>query len=100
VTALPAQSSWQRLSRGFHRFPLLVATIPLLAGVYEAYAAANAFFSELLLRLPLALFMAFVVYCLVSVVGAVLLRLNRASVAAQAARRTMPSLIRSHELRL
>ena len=95
MTALPAPSSRQRLSRGFHRqrlsrgfhrFRLLVATMPLLAGVYEAYAAANAFFSELLLRLPLALFMAFVVYCLVSVVGAVFLRLDRASVAAQAAR--------------
>ena len=74
--------------------------MPLLAGVYEAYAAENAFFSELALHLPLALFMAFVVYGLVSVVGAVLLRLDRVTVAAQAAGRIMPSCITSHELRL
>ena len=110
---LTNMSTSRRVSRGFHRLRLLLAAMPLLAGVYEAYAAANAdleqqqvitwlsaFFSELVLRLPLALFMAIVVYGLVSVVGAVLLRLDRVSVAAQAARRMMPSLIRSHELRL
>jgi hypothetical protein len=66
--------------------------MPLLAGVYEAYAVASpdleltTFFSNLALRLPLALILAIVVYGLVSVVGAVLLRLHRVSVAAQAAR--------------
>ena len=82
----------RRVGRGFHRIRLLLAAMPLLAGVYEAYAAASpelrltTFFSNLALRLPLALILAIVVYGLVSVVGAVLLRLDRVSVAAQAAR--------------
>ena len=72
--------------------------MPLLAGIYDAYTASGgldhdqslgwvtAFFSELALRIPLALILAFVVYGFVSLVGAVLLRLHRASVAAQASR--------------
>jgi hypothetical protein len=86
-------------SRGFHRLRLLLAAMPLLAGVYEAYAVASpdlehqqviawlaTFVNKLALRLPLALILAIVVYGLVNVVGAVLLRLRRVSVAAQAAR--------------
>ena len=105
-------STSQRVSRGFHRLRLLLAAMPLLAGVYEAYAAANAdleqqqvitwlstFFSELVLRLPLALFLAIVVYGLVSVVGAVFLRLDRVSVAAQAARNKI-ELSRPHAWRM
>ncbi len=97
---LTNMSTHRRESHGFHRLRLLLAAMPLLAGVYEAYAAENAFFSELMLRLPLALIMAIVVYGLVSVVGAVLLRLDRVTVAAQAGGRIMPSFITSHELRL
>ena len=74
LLSLTNMSTSRRVSRGFHRLRLLLAAMPLLAGVYEAYAAENAFFSELVLRLPLALIMAIVVYGLVSVVGAVLFR--------------------------
>jgi hypothetical protein len=86
------------VSRGFHRLRLLLVAMPLLAGLYEAYAASPAlehqqaiawlptFVSQLALRLPLALILALVVYGLVTVVGAVLLRLHDVSIAAQAAR--------------
>ena len=79
-------------SRGPHRLRLLSAAMPLLAGVYEAYEAASPglkvsnFFVELARRLPLALSLAIAVYCLVSIVSAVLLRLHRVSIAAHAER--------------
>ena len=72
--------------------------MPLLAGVYDAYAASrdnvqhhelgwvSAFFAELATRLPLALLLAFIVYGFTSLVGAFLFRLHGASVAAQASR--------------
>jgi len=73
--------------------------MPLLAGVHEAFAAAArdleqqqgldlfiTFCSELVLRLPLSLFLAFAVFALASVVGAFLSRLDGASVSAQVAR--------------
>ena len=74
--------------------------MPLLAGMYEAYAAASSgsskhqhlitwltnFVTELATRLPLTLILAFIVYVLVTLLGAIFLRLNGVSVAAQAAR--------------
>lgn len=85
--------------RGFHRLRLFLAAMPLLAGVYEAYARASpalehqqviawlpTFVGKLALRLPLAIILALFVYGLVTVVYAFLLRLHHASIAAQAAR--------------
>ena len=75
-----------------HRLRLLLAAMPLLAGVYEGYEAASpgfepsTFVIELAHRLPLALIIAIAVYCLVSMVSAVLLRLHHVSIAAQAER--------------
>ena len=72
--------------------------MPLLAGVYEAYAVATralehqqvawlpTFVWKLTLRLPLSIILALFVYGLVTVVGAVLLRLHNSSIAAQAGR--------------
>jgi hypothetical protein len=67
--------------------------------LHEAFAAAgrdmeqqqgidwlSAFCSELALRLPLSLLLAFTVFALISAAGAFLLRLDGASVSAQAAR--------------
>ena len=74
------------------RLRLLLAAMPLLAGVYEAYEAANPGFEpstfglELARRLPLALLLAIAVYCLFGIVSAVLLRLHHVSIAAQAER--------------
>ena len=81
------------------RFRLLLAAMPLLAGLHEAFAAAgrdmeqqqgidwlNTFFNELALRLPLSLILAFAVFALISAAGAFLSRLDGASVSAQAAR--------------
>jgi hypothetical protein len=79
-------------SRGLHRLRLLLAAMPLLAGVYEAYEAASPGLEpsklviELARRLPLALILAIAVYCLVSIVSAVLVRLHRVSIAAHAER--------------
>jgi hypothetical protein len=79
-------------SRGLHRLRLLLAAMPLLAGVYAAYEATSpglepsTFVIELARRLPLALILAIAVYCLVSIVSAILLRLHRVSIAAQAER--------------
>ena len=64
------------------RLRLLLAAMPLLAGVYEAYEAANPGFDpstfglELARRLPLALILAIAVYCLFGIVSAALLRLR------------------------
>jgi hypothetical protein len=73
--------------------------MPLLAGLHEAFAAAGrdmeqqqgidwlrTFCSELALRLPLSLILAFAVFVLISAAGAFLSRLDGASVSAQAAR--------------
>ena len=70
----------------------MLAAMPLLAGVYEAYEAASPGFEpstfglELARRLPLALILAMAVYCLVGMVSAVLLRLHHVSITAQAER--------------
>jgi len=74
------------------RLRLLLAAMPLLAGVYEAYEAASPGFEpstfglELARRLPLALILAMAVHCLIGILNAVLLRLRHVSVAAQAER--------------
>jgi len=81
------------------RFRLLLAAMPLLAGLHEAFAAAardmeqqqgidwlSTFCNELALRLPLSLILAFAVFALLSAAGAFLSRLDGASVSAQAAR--------------
>jgi hypothetical protein len=71
--------------------------MPLLAVVYDACDLASrgdqqilgwikTFFSELTPHLPLALILAFIVYGLMSLVKALLLRLHHVSVAAQASR--------------
>jgi hypothetical protein len=65
--------------------------MPLLAGVYEAYLAANrvadkAFVDELATRMPLMLILALVVFGIVTVIAALLSRLEGASFTAQAAR--------------
>jgi hypothetical protein len=73
--------------------------MPLLAGLHEAFAAAgrdiehqpgidwlSTFCSELALRLPLSLILAFTVFALIGAAGAFLSRLDGASVSAQAAR--------------
>jgi hypothetical protein len=79
-------------SRGLHRLRLLLVAMPLLAGVYAAYEATSpgldpsTFVIELARRLPLALILAIAVYCLVSIVSAILLRLHGVSIAAQAER--------------
>jgi len=90
------RKSWRS---GFKQLRLLLVAMPLLAGVYEAYDAASrdlehepvvawsiTFVEKLATRLPLTLILVFVVYGLVSVVGAVLWRLHGTSIAAQAAR--------------
>jgi hypothetical protein len=78
--------------------------MPLLAGMYEAYAAASSgslssFVDELAPRLPLTLILALIVYVLVTLSGAIFSRLNGVSVAAQAARypieRSRPNNFRS-----
>ena len=83
---------------GVNRLRLLLALMPLLAGVYEAYAAANrvadkafltwlvSFFDELATRMPLMLILALVVVGIVTMIGALLSRLEGASFTAQAAR--------------
>jgi hypothetical protein len=81
------------------RIRLFLAAMPLLAGVHEAFAAAgraleqhqgidwlSTFCSELALRLPISLILAFAVFALISAAGAFLSRLDGASVSAQAAR--------------
>jgi len=81
------------------RLRLFLAAMPLLAGVHEAFTAAgraleqqqgidwlSAFCSELALRLPVSLILAFAVFALISAAGAFLSRLDGASVSAQAAR--------------
>lgn len=72
--------------------------MPLLAGLQEAFVAAShdvreqgidwfsTFCGEAALRLPISLILAFAIFALVSAAGAFLLRLDRASVSAQAAR--------------
>ena len=78
-----------RPTRGFDQLRLLLAAIPLLAGVYAAAVASSnswPFFNEMDRRLPFALILAFIVYVLVSAVGLVLFRLHRVSDAAQAGR--------------
>ena len=74
--------------------------MPLLAGLHEAFTAAgrdmeqqqgidwlSTFCSELALRLPISLILAFAVFALFSAAGAFRSRLDGASVSAQAARR-------------
>jgi hypothetical protein len=81
------------------RLRLFLAAMPLLAGLHEAFTAAgrapeqqqgidwlSTFCSELALRLPLSLILAFAVFALISAAGAFLSRLDGASVSAQAAR--------------
>jgi hypothetical protein len=81
------------------QFRLLLAAMPLLAGLHEAFTAANryleqqqgidwpsTFFSEVAIRLPISLILAVAVFALISAAGALLLRLEHASVSAQAAR--------------
>jgi cell shape-determining protein MreD len=88
----------QRVSRVFN-WPAFFAAIPLLAAVYDAYGVASyaltqqssidwikAFVSELMPRLVLALIVALPVYGLASASRMLVLRLQRASDAAQAAR--------------
>jgi hypothetical protein len=71
------------------RLRLFLAAMPLLAGVHEAFAAAgrdmeqqqgidwlSAFCSELALRLPISLVLAFAVFALISAAGAFLSRLE------------------------
>jgi hypothetical protein len=72
--------------------------MPLLAGVYEAYAAVNRvaetnftpwsvrFFDELATRMPLMLILALGVYGIVTMIGAFLSRLAGASFTAQSVR--------------
>jgi hypothetical protein len=73
--------------------------MPLLAGLHEAFAAVgpdmeqqpsvdwlSTFCNELALRLPISLILAFAVFALISAAGALLSRLDGASVSAQAAR--------------
>jgi hypothetical protein len=83
---------------GLKRLRLLLALMPLLAGAYEAYAAASrvadnafltwlvSFLDELATRLPLMLILALVVFGIVTMIGALLSRLEGASFTAQAAR--------------
>jgi hypothetical protein len=77
---------------------LFLAAMPLLAGLQEAFVAAShdveqqgidwlgTFCSEVALRVPISLILAFAIFALVSAAGALLLRLDGASVSAQAAR--------------
>jgi hypothetical protein len=72
--------------------------MPLLAGVYEAYLAANrvadkafltwlvSFVDELATRMPLMLILALVIFGIVTMIAALLSRLEGASFTAQAAR--------------
>lgn len=81
----------RRTNRGYTQLRILLSAMPFLAGLYDAYTVSHGsidsiFFSELAPRLPLALILASVVYGFVSLVGAFLLRLHGASVAAQASR--------------
>ena len=83
---------------GLNGVRLLLALMPLLAGLYEAYAAASrvadkafltwlvSFFDELATRMPLMLILALVVFGIVTMIGAFLSRLEGASFTAQAAR--------------
>ena len=83
---------------GLNGVRLLLALMPLLAGLYEAYAAASrvadkafltwlvSFFDELATRMPLMLILALVVFGIVTMIGALLSRLEGASFTAQAAR--------------
>jgi hypothetical protein len=81
------------------QFRLVLAAIPVLAGLHEAFIAADryveqqpgidwlsTFCSEAALRLPISLLLAIVVFALISAASALLLRLEHASVSAQAAR--------------
>jgi hypothetical protein len=78
---------------------LFLAAMPLLAGLHEAFTAAgrhveqqqgidwfSTFCGEAAVRLPISLVVAFAIFALVSAAGALLLRLDGASVSAQAAR--------------
>jgi hypothetical protein len=82
-------STAEKINRRFHRLGLLYAFIPVLAGVYAAYEVAthglqqqhainwrDIFIDGVLLRLSLTLLIAFVVYCLLRVVGSIVLRLD------------------------
>ena len=72
----------QLSTRGFDQLRLLLAAMPLVAGVYAAAVASSdsrPFFNEMDRRLPFALILAFVIYVLVSVAGLVFLRLHRVS---------------------
>jgi hypothetical protein len=81
--------------RTFHLLGLLFSAIPLLAGVYSAYEVASRdpgqydtlaiFVTSLAPRLGLALFLSFAVYYVFRAVGAVLLQLDRVSIAAKGA---------------
>jgi hypothetical protein len=78
---------------------LFLAGMPLLAGLHEAFTAAgrhveqhqginwfSTFCGEAAVRLPISLVLAFAIFALVSAAGALLLRLDGASVSAEAAR--------------
>ena len=82
-------STAEKINRRFHRLGLLYASIPVLAGVYAAYEVAthglqqqhainwcDIFIDGVLRRLSLTLLIAFVVYCLLRVVGSIVLRLT------------------------
>jgi hypothetical protein len=81
------------------RLRLFLGAMPLLAGLHEAITAAgrnvqqqhgidwfSTFCSEVALRLPMSLVLAFAIFALIGAVEALLLRLGGASVSAQAAR--------------
>jgi hypothetical protein len=87
-----SMSTAEKINRRFHRLGLLYASVPVLAGVYAAYEVAthglqqqhainwrDIFIDGVLRRLSLTLLIAFVVYCLLRVVGSVVLRLDRVS---------------------
>ena len=87
-----SMSTAEKINRRFHRLGLLYASIPVLAGVYAAYEVAthglqqqhainwrDIFIDGVLRRLSLTLLIAFVVYCLLRVVGSIVLRLDRVS---------------------
>jgi hypothetical protein len=82
---------------GFSRLRLLLGAMLLLAGMHEAYVAANSdssehqhlstrltnFVTELATRPPLTLILAVIVYVLVTLLGALFSRLNGVSLGAQ-----------------
>lgn len=79
-----------RAERGLN-WPALLAAIPLLAAVYDAYDAPNhsfaqQFLADLAPRLAIALIVALVVYGAASALRILILRLNRVSDVAQFAR--------------